>query len=126
VISLYGWLSIQGEDSDEGTEAAAFSRLRDKVDQILSTLKWNDVKLKTQNGTACILASLHTNHRTEETEELLWLFQTIEKELPQSFGSLYLLDDDMAPMEEGELFFYSEGTVREVSDPFQRREGGSC
>ncbi len=118
MISIYGWLAIQGEDNDDEEEDILFCQLKDRVNQLISMLKWNQIKLETQNGMLYILVSLHTNHRTEETEELLRLFQAVEKELPQSYGSLYWVDSEMDPREEGEMLLYSGGGVRKVKDPF--------
>jgi len=119
MIELYGWLSLQGSDSTE-LESDYFSDVVKKAQGILSSLKWNDISLEVQNGTPYVLVALHSNHRTQETEEILQLFKTLENALPQSYGTLFLLEHDEAEeIEHSQMFVYAAGTVVSKPTPFK-------
>lgn len=122
MVFIYGWLSLQ--DEDEGNEQIAVSTCISQMINVVNSmslgLKWNQVKLAVDNGIPYLLVAQHLNHRTEVVDELLTFFQRVEHLFPQSYGSIYLLDDDVDDTYPGgKMILYSRGGQREVISPFE-------
>lgn len=122
MVFLYGWLSINCDSSAEYGESEYSKTYKaiEEINSLLSKLRWNQVNIEVKNGVPYIWVVIHANHHSDEINEILQLFQVIEERMPQSYGTIYYLNDDIDIDNKGEMIFYASGKVRKVKDPFER------
>ena len=123
VFEFHGWAAIriaETEDSDvkpigRGPEVEAIKRVRAAINDVHDEFSLFDVK-QTGNGQTVLIAHGLRNHQFVPVIEL---FRWVAAELPESYGLLYVQDDEAAGREnEFRVWRLALGTFEELADPF--------
>ncbi|VTS06801.1 Uncharacterized protein OS=Leptolyngbya sp. Heron Island J GN=N836_31190 PE=4 SV=1: Imm46 [Tuwongella immobilis] len=121
MFEFHGWATIRVPDPDIDPtrrwelEAIAVARLREAIARADDQFSLFDVR---QTGNELIVLYTHglRNHRFHPVIEL---FQWVATELPDSYGLLYLRDDEAEGHEnEFRVWRLARGVFEERSDPF--------
>jgi hypothetical protein len=121
VFEFHGWATIRVPDPDINTdrrrelEAIAVARLREAIARADDRFSLFDVR---QTGNELIVLYAHglRNHRFRPVIEL---FRWVASELPDSYGLLYVHDDEADGQDnEFRVWRLARGEFAELADPF--------
>jgi len=122
VFEFHGWATIRIDDRDDpdmdvirSREDAAMARLRAAIREADDEFSLFDLRL-TGNGLIVLLAHGLRNHRYSAVIDL---FRWVAAELPDSYGLLYVRDDEADGQDnEFRAWRLARGRVEEGADPF--------
>jgi hypothetical protein len=122
VFEFHGWAVIRVPDPDDaptqiigGREDQAIKRVRAAIDRAHDEFALFDVR-RTSNGLIVLYAHGLRNHRYEP---VVGLFRWVAAELPDSYGLLYVHDDESeAHGNEFRVWRLARGRFEELADPF--------
>jgi hypothetical protein len=123
VFEFHGWATIRGPDTDgadfkpigRGPEVDAIKRVRAAINDAHDEFSLFDVR-QTGNGQTVLMAHGLRNHRFEPVIDL---FRWVAAELPESYGLLYVHDDEAAGHDnEFRVWRLARGRLEELDDPF--------
>ena len=123
MFEFHGWAAIRVaeiEDSEvrpigRGPEVEAIKRVRAAINDVHDEFSLFEVK-RTGNGQTVLIAHGLRNHKFEPVIEL---FRWVAAELPESYGLLYVHDDEAAGQDnEFRVWRLALGTFEELADPF--------
>lgn len=121
MFEFHGWATIRVPDPDldvdhrHELERVAVERLREAIRAADDQFSLFDVRM-TGNELIVLYAHGLRNHRYKKVVEL---FRWVAKELPESYGLLYVHDDEVEGREnEFRTWRLARGELREMSDPF--------
>jgi hypothetical protein len=123
VFEFHGWAVIRVPDAGDadfkpigrGPEVEAIKRVRAAINDAHDEFSLFDVR-QTGNGQTVLLAHGLRNHRFEPVVEL---FRWVADELPESYGLLYVHDDEAAGQDnEFRVWRLARGRFEELADPF--------
>jgi hypothetical protein len=128
MFEFHGWATIRVPDTDDGDfkpigfkpigrgpEVEAIKRVRAAINDVHDEFSLFEVS-RTSNGQTVLLAHGLRNHRFEPVIDL---FRWVATELQESYGLLYVHDDE-APERGNEFRVYrlTRGRFEELDDPF--------
>jgi len=126
VFEFHGWATLRVDERDdpdlEGLRArqdVALGRLRHAIQQADDTFSFFDVR-RTSNSLLVLLAHGLRNHRYDPVIDL---FRWVAVELPNSYGLLYVYDDEdhsrgVDHSNEFRAWRLAQGRFEEAADPF--------
>ena len=122
MFEFHGWATIRVDYHDDpdmdvhrGREEAAIARLRVAMKEADDEFSLFDLR-RTSNELIVLLTHGLRNHRYDPVIDL---FRWLAAELPDSYGLLYIRDDE-APEQDNEFRAWrlARGLFEELSDPF--------
>lgn len=123
MFEFHGWATIRVPDADEadiksigrGPKVDAIKRVRAAINEVHDEFSLFDLR-QTGNGQMVLLAHGLRNHRFEPVIDL---FRRVATELPDSYGLLYVHDDEAAGHNnEFRVWRLALGRLEEFADPF--------
>lgn len=123
MFEFHGWVKIrvpEAEHSDfkpigRGPEYEAIKRVRAEINKAHDEVSLLEVR-QTGNGQIVLFAHGLRNHRFQPVVEL---FRWVAAELPDSYGLLYVYDDESeAHWNEFRVWRLARGLCEELADPF--------
>jgi hypothetical protein len=123
VFEFHGWATIRVPDADGadfkpiggGPEVEAIKRVRSAINDAHDEFSLFDVR-QTGNGQTVLMAHGLRNHRFEP---VVGLFRWVAAELPDSYGLLYVHDDEAEGHDnEFRVWRLARGRFEELADPF--------
>jgi hypothetical protein len=123
VFEFHGWATIRVPEVDDadvkpigrGPEVEAIKRVRAAINDVHDEFSLFEVK-QTGNGQMVLIAHGLRNHKFAPVIEL---FQWVAAELPDSYGLLYVHDDEAAGQDnEFRVWRVARGKLEELADPF--------
>jgi hypothetical protein len=122
VFEFHGWATIRVDDREDadmdvvrGREEAAIARLREAMREAEDEFSLFDLR-RTSNELIVLLAHGLRNRRYEPVIDL---FRWVAAELPDSYGLLYVHDDESeAQGDEFRVWRLARGRFEELDDPF--------
>ncbi|NHZ97909.1 Imm7 family immunity protein [Massilia sp. CCM 8734] len=122
MFEFHGWATIRvpdpglNQDRRQALEAVALERVREAIRAADDQFSLFEVKM-TGNELIVLYAHGLRNHRYRNVLEL---FQWVASELPDSYGLLYVHDDETDAGKENafQVWRLARGTLSEMSDPF--------
>ena len=120
MITIFGWLEVRATYLDEDLHPEIDeNKIYHDVEKAISELKYNELKMLQKNYVRFVQFSVNENHRTERTEEIINLFESISKIATGSYGLLYYLDDEDALYnDEFRVLVSKKGTVEWKRDKY--------
>jgi N12 class adenine-specific DNA methylase len=123
LFEFHGWACIRVEEHDlekvsetRLREDHAIERIRSKLDEVSDDFSSLFEVRRTSNGLIVLLAHGLRNHRYEPAIEL---FEWVARDLPDSYGLLYVNDDERVGFDnEFRAWRLALGEVSEHADPF--------
>lgn len=123
MFEFHGWASIRVPDSEqkdfsrigEGPEVEAIKRVRSLINEFHDEFSLLEIRL-TGNGLIVLIVHGLRNHRFDA---IIDLFRRVGIELPDSYGLLYIHDDESADRgNEFRVWRLARGKLEELADPF--------
>jgi hypothetical protein len=123
MFEFHGWAVIRTPEEDDsgiasigrGPEFEATKKVRAAINDVHDEFSFFDVQ-RTGNGQTVLIAHGLRNHEYSPAVEL---FRWVAKELPESYGLLYIHDDEAAGRgNEFRVWRLARGEFQEMDDPF--------
>ncbi len=106
MVEYHGWFSVN--QSTNGNNEDNITSIADEIKKAVAEIASENVILifKPINGTYFLHLAGHTNHRSEDIEEVLSLINLISAIAKGSYGTLYLRDDENSNGKNNEFVIY--------------------
>lgn len=120
MTEIHAWLVIRATHLNEDNHPEINEKeIYDKVEGIISNLKYNEIKILQRNGLNNINMFLYTNHKTKEADELIETFTKIAEMATGSYGLLYYWnDEDNDSYDDYKVLIARKGVVEWKADDF--------
>lgn len=106
MIELHGWLTIRATYENEDKIEVEEEKTIALVKELILTLKWNNIQLKTRNGVYYIETSIFSNRKTQEIDEINKFFKDVMSIAEGSYGMVYCWNDEDTNGKDNEFQVY--------------------
>ncbi|GMQ63650.1 Imm7 family immunity protein [Vallitalea maricola] len=107
MYEFHGWAVIQ--ETPQVIDEENIDDIAKMIEDYIDNLNWESgiLKIFAVNGEYQIIVSGLSNHKTQESEELLGVYKYIAKIAPGSYGLLYVKDDEDTKGLDNEFIVYT-------------------
>lgn len=119
MIELHGWLSVRETyENEDMLSQNTIDTIMKNVQSIIENGKCG-IKLQYANGMPFISTLFCSNHRTNETDEIIETYKRVSETASGSYGIIYLHDDeDKKHYNEFQVFVFRKGCCSYYTDTF--------
>lgn len=107
MYEFHGWAVIR--ETPQVIDEENIDDIAKMIEEYIDNLNWESgiLKIFAVNGEYQIIVSGVSNHKTQESEELLGVYKYIAKIAPGSYGLLYVKDDEDTKGLDNEFIVYT-------------------
>lgn len=107
MYEFHGWAVIR--ETPQVIDEENIDDIAKMIEEYIDNLNWGSgiLKIFAVNGEYQIIVSGLSNHKTQESEELLGVYKYIAKIAPGSYGLLYVKDDEDTKGLDNEFIVYT-------------------